>query len=54
MDMREGISTVRLKLGLIPRLRVLFGAPIQVKIAHRGLVDKIVMFLGKDELGSVQ
>ncbi len=49
----ERVSTMQLRLGWIPRLRVLFGASIQVKIAHRGVVDKIIVFLGKDELGSV-
>lgn len=51
--MEERVSTVNLRLGWIPRLRVLFGAAIQVKIAHRGKVDKIILFLGQDELGSV-
>ena len=53
MDNEERVSTVQLKLGWIPRLRVLLGATIQFKIAHRGPVDKIVLYLGKDELGTV-
>ena len=51
--MDEAESWVDVHLGLIPRLRVLFGAVIKVRIAHRGFVDKLVVYLGNDELGSI-
>ena len=53
MNNEERISTVKLRLGWIPRLRVLLGATIRVTIAHRGPVDKVILFLDEDELGSV-
>lgn len=53
MSLDEMVSTVQLRLGWLPRLRVLFGSGIEVRIAHRGPVDKVVLFLGHDELGQI-
>ena len=51
--MEEHLSTVNIWLGWIPSLRVLLGKSVEVKITHRGPVDKIVAFVGKTEIGSV-
>jgi len=51
--MDERLSIINVRLGWIPRLRVLLGVAIQVKIAHRGTVDKVIIFLGADEIGQV-
>lgn len=48
MDEQEHVLTVQVRLTWRAALRVLFGTGISVKVAYRGQVDKVVVFVGLD------
>jgi len=46
-------SSVTLRPGWWQRLRILAGKPIQVRIGHRGPIDKIVVDVGETVIGTL-
>ena len=50
----ERVSTLSIKPTFTARLWTLFrGATYRVVIAHRGSIDKLVIFLNDEEMGSI-
>ena len=46
------VSTLTIRLSLRKRLHVLRGQPVEVRIGHEGLVGKLIVFVGNEEIGS--
>ena len=54
MSDEDKISTLRIRPSFWARLWTLFGgATYRVVIAHRGPVDKVLVYLNDEEIGSV-
>lgn len=55
MSEEDKVSTVHIKSSLAARLwAVIVGARWKVVIAHRGTIDKIVVYLNDEEIGALR